>query len=776
MTAILRCFMPLPANAAPESHAEILVTVLDASTKDAITGAAVAILGTSPGVVFTLTATDRGQAMLSGVEDGAYRLIVQAHGYQPFRTTVDVVRGKRTLVVIELLPALATIGRVSAHSSVLHEVFDVGSSRKISPTLVDALNRFADVSTTGNMEFGLSTSLRNGDPAATNYSINGVPLASAGAGLSINTDLLAGISVNQDRDTVDFNYLAPTVAPRFSTAVEEGGFGTSLVRSSLQATTGVVGIAAVHSVRGANSALNGQTYLDASGLSYRHVGAAVSVGNYAKLAVPIGNWYASTAIADSRAVSNPIPTYYDGILPAGDGPGSLSTTHSQNVVSTVNGLFGTTALSVGLSSFTLETRDDQSKRFVDLLASPIARTGSVRGSDLTIGAQRSVSPRTDLRATITRTDSVIGGSSTVDKSAVTAGSIEQTTTTITLRSETRANNVLKTYAEASALKSNLASWSPSATAGFTASKPSGTRYGGFLSVGRRHIESSQSRDEQGFLEASGATYDCANGIATIAAPGDSSADASYTRANLSYAREGSDGYINVAVYYDLLRSAMLTNALVPLSAEPAGYLPAGYAESLLAGFQAFGRCSRGRDAINDLYAIEDVSGASSRTVGLSLAGSRVLSRRLIASFGAFLSSARLVGGDARLAAPSSPYQIGRQLPGRPFLKGNVAFDYLAPSHLPELLIDAEYLGVNNARNLPPNLSINIGLEKIVSPTLTVNLVATNVFNQYAGTFVTGRNAVFLATRSGTFPTLAAPLPPAAVHVTASFTLDRQKEP
>jgi hypothetical protein len=765
----------LPADAAPESRTELLVTVVDAATKDAIAGAAVAVVGTTPGAVFTMRTTDDGKSVLTGIDEGAYRLIVQAHGYQAFRTAVDVLRGKRTLVVIELLPALATIGRVSAHASVLHESLDVKLSRKISPTLVDALNRFADVSATSNMGLGISASLRNGDPSATNYAINGVPLAGAGAGLSINTDLLAGISVNQDLDTVDFNYLAPTLAPRFSATLEEGGFGTSLVKSSVQTTTGIVGIAAAHAVRGANSVLNGETYLDASGLSYRHVGAAVSVGNYAKVAVPVGNWNASVAMADSRAVSNPIPTYYDGALPAGDGPGSASTTHALNVVSTMNGLLGTTALSVGFSSFDLETRDDQSKRFVDLLPSPIVRTGSVRGTDLTIGAQRSVSPRTDLRATFTHTDSTIEGSSAVGNLAVTEGSIEQNTTTATLRSETRVNSVLKAYAEASLQKSVVTSWSPNVTAGFTASKPNGTRYSGFLSVGRRHIDASQSRDEQGFLEASGATYDCANRIATIPAPGDSSADASYTRANLSYAREGNDGYISIAGYYDLLRSAMLTNALVPLSAEPPGYLPVGYTESLLAGFQAFGRCAHEPTASDRLYVIQDVSGASSRTLGLSLAGSRTFSRRLVASFGAFVSSARLVGGDARLAAPTSPYRIGRQLPGRPFLKGNVALDYAAPSRLPEVLVDAEYLGVNNARNLPPNVTINIGLEKVFSPTLTVNLIATNLFNQYAGAFVTGRNAVVLSTASGTFPTLAAPFPPAAVHLTATFTLDRQKE-
>ena len=389
------------------------------------------MLGTSPGAVFTAITGNDGAAALSDVDEGTYRIIVQVRGYRTFRTAVDVISAKRTSVRVELLPELTSIGRVTATSSVRHDSILLEPIRKVSPTLADALNHFADVSASaGNVGLGLSASLRNGDPSATNYSVNGVPLAGSGAGLSINTDLLASASVNQDSDTVDFTYLAPTLAPRFVATAAQGGFGESVVKSSFQATPGAAGIAIVHAVRGANSVLNGQTYLDASGLSYRHVGAVVSAGNYAKAALPVGNWSASLLVADSRAVSNPIPTYYDGDLPAGDGPGTVTTTHSLNTVATANGLLGTTAVSVGLSSIGVTTHENRSTRYINLIRAPADSGGTVSGSDITIAAQRSVSARTSIRTTLTRTNTAVDGWSTTDRVRYAGG----TTCTVSHRS------------------------------------------------------------------------------------------------------------------------------------------------------------------------------------------------------------------------------------------------------------------------------------------------------------------------------------------------------
>ena len=335
--------------------------------------------------------------------------------------------------------------------------------------------------------------------------------------------------------------------------------------------------------------------------------------------------------------------------------------------------------------------------------------------------------------------------------------------------------VVKSYAEAGFQKTDAAAWSPSATAGLTISGPNGRRYGGSLSAGHRATTTSNPRNEQGFPDAASAAYDCVHNLTSVTVPGDTSADASYVRANAFYGYDGSAGYLSIAGYYDLLRSAMLTGAIVPLSAEPVGYLPAGYADSLLAGFRTYGRCGRSGLTTGDIFVVQDVNGISSQNLGLSVRGSRAISRRLIASFGTNISSARLVRADSRLRSLASPYQIGRQLPGRPFLKGNAVLDYAVPN-APEVLVDAEYLGANNARNLPPNVTVNLGVEKRFSPTFTVNVILTNALNEYAGAFVSTQHAVFIPTPSGSFPTLAAPFPPASLHVTATWTIDRRNEP
>jgi hypothetical protein len=742
----------------------------------ALRAATVAALGTSPGAVFSAITRDDGTAVFSDVDEGAYRVIVQLRGYRAFRTNVDVVAAKRTSIRIELLPELAPIGRVSSKSTVLHETLDTAPNRKVSPTLVDALNQFADVSAYGDtFGLGMSASLRNGDPSATNYAVNGVPLAGSGVGLSVNTDLLSSASVSQDNDTINFTYLAPTLDPRFIASATEGGFGESLVKISAQATSGAVGIAAAHTVRSADSVLNGQTYLDASGLSYRHVGSRLSTGNFAKVVAPVGDWNASFLVADSRAVTSPIPAYYDGALPAGDGPGTVTTAHSLNAVATANGLVGTTAVSASLSSIDVRTRDNRFTRYVNLIPSPFDAGGALHGSDLTIGAQRSISPRTSLRTTFSQTATDTAGWSMVGGAAYVGSSARQDTSALTVRSDVRGSDVVRTYTEVGIFKGDSAAWSPSATAGFTASRPSGIRYSGLLSIGQRSTAASNPRNEQGFPDAASATYDCASDSVTVTAPGDTSAHATYVRSNVGYTHEGSEGYVSIAGYYDLLRSALLTGAVVPLSAEAAGTVPAGYADELLAGFQKYGRCAHAGPTPDRMYVVQDVSGVSTRNLGLSLAASRSLSRRLVASFGAFLSSARLLEADSRLRAPTSPYQVGHQMPGRPWIKGNVVLDY-APSTLPELLLDAEYLGTNNMRNLPSNLTLNIGLEKKLSHNITLNLIVTNALDTYAGAFVTRHNAVPIATASGTFPTLAAPYPPPSVRVLATYTFDRRKNP
>ena len=553
---------------------------------------------------------------------------------------------------------------------------------------------------------------------------------------------------------------------------EDGGFGSSLVKGSLQATTGALGVAFVHTVRGVDSVLNGQTYVDASGLSYKHIGTLVSVGNYGKAAGPVGNWNVSLLFADSHTISRPIPTYFDGMLPAGDGPGATTSGRSLNVVATANGLVGSTAISASVSSFDFETADSEPGRVLNLIPSPLALDSTIHGTDFTVSAQRSVSARTSVRATLTQTGTAVRASSS-DSSA--AGALGQSSSTVTLRSDTRITNALKAYAIASLTDADSAGWSPGVSGGFTLSASNGSHFSGLVGIGRRLTVAQDPHNEQGFLDPSSATYDCANKIATIPAPGATRADASYLRASLAYAHDTSSGYVSLAAYYDQLNGAMLTDAVVPLSEEPAGFVSASYADSLLAGFQRFARCGGIGIGTNDIFFIQDVSGVASRNASLSISGSHTIAQRLVASFGALLSSATLVGGDMRVGGPTSPYQFGRQIPGRPFVKADLVLDY-APTRLPEVLVDAEYLGANNGRYLPPNTTFNVGIEKVVSRTVTLNVIATNILNRYAGAFITARNAEFVPTQVGLFPSLAAPYPPASVHVVATFTLDRRREP
>jgi hypothetical protein len=760
--AVLYAAAPATVVAAP---AEVVVIVVDDRTSQPLPHVRVTLLGTGPGEAKTDFSDPRGAVRVNGFAPGVVRAIIEADGYPKTESRFDVTetRGSPMNVIIRLAK-LTTIGRTSALVTTGSQRIGEGTPlRRISPDLVDALSRLGGVSVSGDgTTFALGLGGR--DPSQTAYTLDGTPVGVNAGQLAIDSDLLQDAQVNAAQDTVAFALLSPTKDPVRKLEATVGGYGSSAVKSSLQGTAGQLGYALAHVERGANSILDGRTYADLSGESYRHVGETVRIGDYAKLASPVGDWSLSLADAVSRSAGNPLPAYLAGDIPAGIGPGERKTSNAENWIAVANGTAHGYALSLNASSWSYRVDDDQRRRILAQSSSPLFLSDSTSGRSVqgylstTAGDRRTI----ELVGTLTRTRA---------SSAYTSGSTAARTSASTVERSLRATERWKLDDGRSLLAS--AAIANDGTASLPAFHVEERLRRGSASrtlavdYGRKPVRSESPENIRALLDPHSASYDCQGRLITAQVPGDLSAQPSRFEVSGSLATQSRRAHAQVSGYWEMQRDLLLTGA----SVEAVGDNVAGFTDflqQLRAGFGPLGGCAMSSAPV-DVVFVRSVGHVAARYAGIDVAGGFSVGSRVQIEGDVALQRAVPAALPSSLITSQSYYVVGRQLPNVPFWNGTFTVDWQSRDERTEALLNATFVSGNNRSNLPAKTTYGFALQRNITPSISVLALATNVFGSYTGDFVSARYAVpYLLADGRLQPALAAPQAPKRLFLTAVY--------
>lgn len=761
----------------------IEIVVTDAATKRPIPEARVILEG--PFLAQEVCGPD-GKVVFEAAPAGIYRARVVKDSYAEATTeefevlagrvvTVDVALAKhQELKVIETITVTARQGIGG------NEITGRSTYRRLSQSLSAALGKILGINVSGegaqSDEPTETISLEGHDPTQTALTLDGIPLSAPGQAAdlhAIDPDLFSAASVDFAPSagalggSVNFRTLEPTLSwqGEATTALDSNGGSYSTL--SERGSYGGLGVAFVHSVRGHASPLDDFFYRDTSGLAYAHHGGHLAGGNLLKLRTHLGREQTLTGtLLASNTDDDVLCSLFTGPLPCGYGPNNREYGHFSAFSLSDTALIGLVGLR--LSLFDLSSRNDQdlSHRYVAGVPSPFAQETRSRTRGATLDAQLASHGRHtfSVQAATSRQLQQTFALTPASTAFVSPGSA-MNFSTLTLSDEVHANTRLR-------LSSHL---------GFSSSNTAGTALLGGASAawapnGRDRLAASLDVGNSGAPPPPGGTltdpaslnFNCAAGLAFAQGPGDRPGPQSSTSARLSYTHLLHDGGIQATFYRQVQRDT-LVDALVNAQALPASYFPAGYFSAAQQLFQSAGGCSSAAAfAPPNLYVQLPIGGSTLVYEGMQLSRLGAIAPRTLGGFTYATTVAKAISTDARLHLGRSPEVPGAQLPDIPLHRAALAVEYRAPRLPMEWLMDAQYVSANNPANLSAYVTLDAGLSIEFHGT-SLTLLATNLFDAGAGTFVTPVGAVPLETTSGpALPTLAFPLAPRTYSATLTM--------
>ncbi|MBV8221946.1 MAG: TonB-dependent receptor, partial [Candidatus Eremiobacteraeota bacterium] len=372
--------------AAAQDTGSITIVVTDAATHNPVGLARVLLDGA---VLTSELSQPDGTVHFTDVPSGIYRARIIKNGYESVTSAqFEVLDGRAVLVAVALAkPAVKSLGTVTVRSSAVISSTSVSANsavRKLSSTLTDALGKLSGVSIgtdpSGDADAQVTVSLEGHDASQTGLTLDGVPLNAPGVAgdlRSINTDLFSGSSINYGPSagslggTVGFTSVSPTLTWQGTLTGSYGTFGNAAGVLSLSGTTGSVGLALTQASRGTYSALNGLTYLDASGLTYTHDGANDTGGTLFKIRTPLGSAQTITATyVSTEGYTGLICNRYTGPVPCGYGPNNYADRHLDFATLTDSALAGAVAIQFSLFDTDSTYNRDLLDRYVAGIPSP----------------------------------------------------------------------------------------------------------------------------------------------------------------------------------------------------------------------------------------------------------------------------------------------------------------------------------------------------------------------------------------------------------------------
>jgi hypothetical protein len=761
----------VPARAQTDTG-EIVITVVDAQTKNPLINARTILIG--PTTASSLT-TAAGVIKYTDVPTGIYRVRVVKLGYDAGTSNeFDVLAGRSMQVRVELAMStggLRVIGSVTARSNVQISSHDVGENsplRRLSDSLTDALNKIAGVSITqdsNDPDSAVTVSLRGHDESQTSATLDGIPLAAAGSAANlraIGTDLFSGSSASFGASAgslgggVNFRTLQPTQAMQSHLSATDGTFDRANYSIASTGSIGPLGIAAQHTWRGSNSPLTFQDFQDQSGLTYAHEGESTSLGDFLKLRYRVGDnrtSIAATALSNNNDFHALCTTFVTN-LPCGSGPGNYSFGRYGFAYGTVQSLIGTVATTFsGYANSSIQNAD-YLDRYIDNIPAPSSSTTNT----VTRGVAYSAS--------------IAQGQHTFTLSGNTFASIMNSIPTAGSTFVTPFTNAVasSSYQFSDAIKSNdKITMSPRLSLATTSGGVGTSILGGYgiswrpqandsfdtsLSFGSSQPGTNINRS---FSDPLGARVDCTARDAIVGGPGDTSGPQSAFSLDAAWTHQFSSGSALTLDAYSQVQSGQLIQALI---AEPvaSSYYPAGFVAAVYQQYHQPTVCGVGGPNPT-VYVSEPVGGTRRLYQGIDISGRIGLGRYLIALPTYSINISQLLAAGPRLSDGPSTTIVGAQLPGRPVHRGGLTLDGLLPRSKTELLANAQYTGPNNFQNLGGYVVVAAGISHDFGPG-RLTFFENNMFNTYGGSFSTEQYSRPLPLSDGfVLPTAAFPLTP-----------------
>ena len=761
------------APARAQTETSVVVHVHEAGRDDAVRDALVRLVGSSAQHTRLARTGDAGNATFSGARCESGLLLVEARGYKPIRRRVscDVASVVIDVALERELPTIGSTRSAPSGAKATISITPDSAVRRTTPNLAEALDQLAGVSVR-EQGLGFTAGIRGQDASMTEYSLNGAPIGAGAASLAVNTDLLSTASIDEANDAIALFSASPTATPHYVSELRLGNYQDTFQRYQGSGTVhgDGLGYVFVHTSRGSASALNGLTYHDESGLDYEHHGVRHTTGDLVRLTDAVGATSISLTTSISTTSAQLIPAFSSGELPAGPGPGTHQDQLASNPVVFVSAPLRGGQLSLSASRWSLLTWSDDSSRLLGLVPAPLTGFDRTAGTDVTLSFAAAPSRNRTVNASYTSATSSLAGFSRALVGGLPfdgAYTLGLRTTEATIGENWHGNSRVPfglTLKERSSDRLGGA-FEVGASAQYVASPAFRIRYSGLM--GTKLVDLASPQNAGLLADPASAEYDCANGVAFLTGPGATAVRSRAANHDLSVTVNRGRSAFTLAAYAHDYGNASVGAIPFVAASLPEGYFPSGYLSTLERQYARASGCA-GALSPERIFVQQAVSGANVTYRGISANAHVPVGRAWTMDVDAGVERARITAGDPVLRA--TPYFPGAALPGVPAYKGNVVLTW-QPDERVAALLSTTVAGPHNARQLPPYAVVNAALERRLSPSSSVAILATNLFDTLTDPFVSTRLAVPLADGYGrTIPTFASPLLPRRIELRYSVQL------
>ena len=582
-----------------------------------------------------------------------------------------------------------------------------------------------------------------------------------------------GASLGGFGGSVNFSTLQPTLSWQSQLQLSVGSYGRYNYSVAETGSAGKLGIAVQTVSRLNPSLVDGERYLDASGLDYVHDGDSNIYGNLINARYEFGdNNSLSAMFLNSWRNTDVVCLRYNGdpqtTLPCGYGPGNTNTNNVQMYSISDNALLGATQLQTSLFSTDTGSVFNQLARYVNGEPSPSGYSSDTRSTGYVVNAtlpaqqrhtisiqaygsssQFSTTPLTPLVA------QYYNGSESTQYNVLQATDTIHSSDKLTLTGSAGVSTATGNSG-LSELATVAAAWKPTTR----------DTYSGSFSLGGAAATQGRS---QILSDPASLRFDCNGKVAYGNAPGQQPQNNSTNSVRVGYTHQLKGGNVGLTLYRQVQNNVLLPIYVNGTVLNALGQLPYGYLQQVAAIYNSPAGCNTPPSTpflAQQLYFTTPVSGVQRLYQGAEATGYFTLGNLVVQAY------YNLTGATAESSNFyfDNPYAItipGEQLPNVPLQKAGIVLDYKSPHSIFEWLADAQHVGSNNPNNLPAYTTYDAGVTAQLQYG-TVTLAASNITDTYSGIFSSPANAVAFTTAGGyVIPNIARPLTPLTVSATYS---------
>jgi hypothetical protein len=763
----------LPSKAA--SSPGITVQLVDAESHAPVVFATVDLYG--PTSLRGVTDTN-GIVAFPNLPKGRYTIVAAVSPYesQHVRDVYPVSTQSATLVLYltKAPPPLQTIATIKSRNVPQVSNSSVGQADRNTALKQSLFNAFADMPDVTLIN-GVTDmlSVRGYQPDQIGLTINGTPVGPLGASTDMhlfNADLFSAIGIDSSSATaspagdINFKLRQPTLAWLGNASEIQGSYGNSASSLSEGGTVGRLGIAYSYATRSQGDSLDGQQFLDSSGLFYSHDTVAKTAGQDINIRYPFST--RNVFFASTGAINSSVPIVcrtFTGRLPCGYGPNNWERS-TLNFTQLRDAMYFTRGdASITLFSSSVDQSIDESNLYDHGIHLPQYSQGMTRLHGASLAA--------DIMVSATRSVQIQG--STTSQTTSSAGSafgslVPPLAQTLTYNSVSASTTVVQSRRMSAGLsigsQSTLGTRNTFASASVRFRPTNADTMALSLGSGALSVPAGLFKTVSA---PEFAQINCDARSALGGGPRENGAKSETSSVALTWTHDGRKVQSQVTVYHNNSFATNVTGIVRADALSPA-LIPPSYIAALNARYHDL--CGSAPDlSLNNLFF--SVSSPTERTVysGADLVLSFPLGNSVVAAASYGLNFARPYGNTFPLFSDKSTVIANTQLPNVPISKFDLEFGAALGSTNLTALARLHHVSGNNPNNLPAYTTVDLGL---LMPTNNGVMAISflNALNQHPGAFATNIDAVPLPMARGAYPTIATPLSPRTVVVGYRFRL------